>query len=106
MGKIFALCGASGVGKTTFVEALFNTQPAKLRFLQRATSRSRLHGEGDFEYDFYSEEAFLQKVFAGDLIFPEVFDGAFMGLTGFRSRKPLPLKMMELSCPGYLPPRG
>jgi guanylate kinase len=80
MGKVFALCGPSGAGKTTFLTALAASKPQRFRFLQRVTCRARRPNEEDFEYDFYSEDAFLQKVFAGDLIFPEVFDGAFYGI--------------------------
>ena len=81
MGTIYGLCGPSGVGKTTFLEALRSRRPQSFQFLRRATSRpERPDEEVDFEYDFYSESTFLRKTFAGDLIFPEIFDGHLYGL--------------------------
>lgn len=69
MGRIFTLSGPSGVGKTTFLTALFATQAADLVLLPRFTDRPRRDNEDEgFEHYFTSHSGLLQKVFANDFI--------------------------------------
>lgn len=69
MGHIFTLSGPSGVGKTTFLTALFAAKPDDLVLLPRYTDRPRREGEDEsFEHYFTSHSGLLQKVFANDFI--------------------------------------
>jgi len=69
MGNVFTLSGPSGVGKTTFLSALFLSAPDDLVLLPRYTDRPRREGEDEgFEYYFTSHFGLLQKVFANDFI--------------------------------------
>jgi guanylate kinase len=81
MGHIYALGGPSGVGKTTFLGALFAMNQCGLALLPRSTGRPPRHGERDgFDYTFYSSEGFLQKIFSNDFIHVEQFGSSFYGL--------------------------
>lgn len=85
MGKIFALCGPSGVGKTTFLNRLVTNPPELFSFLTRATVRERRPKEIDaVDYDFYSYNSFLHKIYAGDFIHVEQYA---QSLYGIESRK-------------------
>ena len=69
MSHIFTLSGPSGVGKTTFLRALFQARPDGLILLPRYTDRPRRDGEDEgFEHYFTSHQGLLQKVFANDFI--------------------------------------
>lgn len=62
MGNIFALCGPSGAGKTTFLNKLVSNPPELLRFLARATVREKRPKEIDgIDYDFYGFNSFYTK---------------------------------------------
>ena len=81
MGHIYALCGCSGVGKTTFLNILFSTDPLNLQLIVRTTGRSKRRGEKEgFDYHFLSREGFLQKIFANDLIHVEQYNGDYFGI--------------------------
>jgi guanylate kinase len=81
LGHIYALGGPSGVGKTTFMEKLFSLSPPGLQVIPRATGRSPRLGERDgFDYSFYSESGFLQKIFSNDFIHVEQFGNSFYGI--------------------------
>jgi guanylate kinase len=72
LGRIFTLSGPSGVGKTTFLTALFAVRPSDLVLLPRFTDRPRRDGEDEgFEHFFTSHSGLLQKVFANDFIHVE-----------------------------------
>lgn len=69
MGKLFVLSGPSGVGKTTFLTALFQERPTDLVLIPRYTDRPKRSGEDEgFEHYFVSHGELLQKVFANDFI--------------------------------------
>ena len=70
MGKVFALSGSSGAGKTTFLRQLVKSVgPADIRLLPRYTDRPiREDEEEGFEHYFTSHQGMLQKVFANDFI--------------------------------------
>lgn len=69
MGRIFTLSGPSGVGKTTFLTALFAAKRDDLVLLPRYTDRPRRDAEDEgFEHYFTSHSGLLQKVFANDFI--------------------------------------
>jgi guanylate kinase len=72
LGYIFTLSGPSGVGKTTFLEGLFEgpgVTPDRLSLIPRYTDRPRRLDEKEgFEYYFTSTRGLLQKVFASDFI--------------------------------------
>lgn len=83
MGRVFTLSGASGVGKTTFLEILFAspTRPSRLRLLPRFTNRPERKGErGGFEYQFTSYEGMLQKTFANDFAYVERWGDYYSGI--------------------------
>jgi guanylate kinase len=73
MGRVYALSGPSGVGKTTFLQAVIPDAPSNdLRLLARYTDRPRRPEERDgFEYYFTPHRGILQKVFANDFIHVE-----------------------------------
>jgi guanylate kinase len=67
VGRIFTLSGPSGVGKTTFLEALHDH--ATVALIPRHTDRPIRPDERlGFEYHFTSHEGLLHKVFANDFI--------------------------------------
>ncbi len=72
MGYIFTLSGPSGVGKTTFLQNLFEgtgVMPDRLSLIPRYTDRPRRSDEKEgFEYYFTTTRGLLQKVFASDFI--------------------------------------
>lgn len=81
MGRLFALCGPSGVGKTTFLNALADSKPTALRLLPRATSRTkRPTDEEGREYVFLTRSGFLQKIFASDFVHVEHYGGDLFGI--------------------------
>lgn len=81
MGMIYALCGTSGVGKTTFLTLLEKRGLPKLWFLRRSTVRlQRPTEQVKFEYDFYSYNAFVAKLFSGDFAHVEQYSKSFYGI--------------------------
>lgn len=81
MGHIYALAGPSGVGKTTFLQRLFETPQSGLKLLTRATGRAPRPDEREgFDYNYYSESGFLQKIFSNDFIHVEQFGTSFYGI--------------------------
>lgn len=81
MGTVFALCGPSGVGKTTLLNILLNNPPELLTFSSRATIREKRPKEIDgVDYDFYSYNSFLHKVFAGDFVHVEQYAQSLYGI--------------------------
>jgi guanylate kinase len=69
MGRIFTLSGPSGVGKTSFLLALFSSKHSDLVLLPRYTDRPKRSKETEgFEHFFTSHSGLLQKVLANDFI--------------------------------------
>ncbi len=83
MGHIYALSGPSGVGKTTFLNILFSGEVDNLNLLVRATTRQiRLNEKQGIDYNFYSHNGFLQKIFANDFSHVETYDNHLFGIEG------------------------
>lgn len=81
MGHIYALCGPSAVGKTTFLNELFSTHQTALDLLVRATGRKKRPNEREsVDYHFYSKEGFLHKIFSNDFIHVEQYSNNFYGV--------------------------
>lgn|GEM_PF-6630044 len=81
MGHVYALAGPSGVGKTTFLQRLFKNPQSDLKLLTRATGRKPRPGEkAGFDYDYYTEQGFLQKIASNDFVHVEQFGDSFYGI--------------------------
>lgn len=81
MGQIYALCGPSGVGKTTFLNTLFAANNSDLNLLLRSTTRKiRPNEKEGVDYNYYSHQGFLQKVFANDFLHVEMYDTHLFGI--------------------------
>jgi guanylate kinase len=80
MGRIFTLSGASGVGKTTFLNEL-SLKMNRLKIIPRYTNRPPRENEKEgFEYYFCSNNEFLQKVFSNDFIHIEKWGDYYSGI--------------------------
>ncbi len=76
---LFALCGVSGVGKTTLQHALLQRKP-HLGQLITSTTRLPRPGEVDHrEYHFLSAQQFQVAVQMGHLVCPIQYRGAWYG---------------------------
>lgn len=63
------------------MEKLLSLSPSGLKVIPRATGRRPRLGEKDgFDYSFYSENGFLQKIFSNDFIHVEQFGNSFYGI--------------------------
>ena len=81
MGHIFAICGCSGAGKTTFLNSLFATNPINIKLLVRTTGREKRPKEEEgIDYYYLPKKGFLQKIFANDFIHTEEYDNNFFGI--------------------------
>ncbi|MBC8275477.1 MAG: hypothetical protein H8E40_10990 [Chloroflexi bacterium] len=81
MGHIYVLCGCSGVGKTTFINALLSVPQLNLRLIARTTGRpSRQNEREGVDYCFLPREGFLQKIFASDFAHVEEYAGDYFGI--------------------------
>lgn len=81
MGHIYALCGCSGVGKTTFLNTLFTTNPNGLKLLVRTTGREMRPTEKEgIDYYYLPKRGFLQKIFANDFVHIEEYDNNYYGI--------------------------
>lgn len=81
MGHIYAVCGCSGAGKTTFLNTLFATNPQNLKLLARTTARDRRPTEKEgVDYFYLPERGFLQKIFANDFVHIEEYDNNYYGI--------------------------
>lgn len=81
MGHIYAICGCSGVGKTTFLNTLFATNPQDLKLLVRTTGREMRPSEKEgIDYYYLPKKGFLQKIFANDFVHIEEYDNNFYGI--------------------------
>lgn len=81
MGHIYAICGCSGVGKTTFLNTLFATNPKDLKLLVRTTGREMRPTEKEgIDYYYLPKKGFLQKIFANDFVHIEEYDNNFYGI--------------------------
>lgn len=81
MGKIYAICGCSGVGKTTFVNALFLVRPDNLVLLVRTTSRSKRTGEiPGVDYNYLEREKFYEHIFENKFVHVESYDNNIYGI--------------------------
>lgn len=91
MGRVFALAGPSGVGKTTFLARLAEFgDDESLDILPRVTLRDRRPGESDdLDYDFYDTVSFLQRLYAGDFVHVEEWGGNIYALDHLRIRDAL-----------------
>ncbi len=81
MGRIFALSGPSGAGKTSFLVSLFQDPVSGVVVLPRFTDRPKRDGEDEgFEHYFTTHQGFLQKVFANDFIHIEKWGDYYSGI--------------------------
>ncbi len=81
MGRIYAICGPSGVGKTTFIRKYFETNPKNIKIISRTTTRDRRLGESNqHEYEFTDIEGFLRILFANEFIDFIEYDGHPYGI--------------------------
>lgn len=81
MAHIYALAGPSGVGKTTFLNTLFQRKNNDLNLLVRATTRKKRPNEKQgIDYNFYSHNGFLQKIFANDFVHVESYNNYLFGI--------------------------
>lgn len=81
MGHIFAICGCSGVGKTTFLNTLFASEPSNLKLLVRTTGREKRPSEAEgVDYYYLPKKGFLQKIFANDFVHIEEYDNNYYGI--------------------------
>lgn len=79
-GKMLIFTAPSGAGKTTIVRHLLNKFEA-LAFSVSATNRPQRPGEEDgVAYHFLSDQAFAEKIAAGEFVeYEEVYPGRFYG---------------------------
>jgi Guanylate kinase/Methyltransferase domain len=75
-----AVCGASGVGKTAFVEALLAQCGGILARASSYTTRARRLGEGNAEYQFISDAEFEKLWSSGALVNDDFFFGNRYGI--------------------------
>jgi guanylate kinase len=81
MGVLYALCGPSGAGKTTLLQLLQSKNVEGISILPKATDREPRPGEVEgLEYNFYSRDSFLHKVFAGDFCHIENYQGTLFDI--------------------------
>lgn len=81
MGHIFALAGPSGVGKTTFLNRVLAEHIGEFQLLVRSTARPRRPGEIEgTDYNFYTRDGFLQKLFANDFVHVEQHGSDLFGI--------------------------
>ena len=75
-----AVCGASGVGKTAFVESLLAHFGGILARASSYTTRQRRLGEGNAEYQFISDAEFEKLWSSGALVNDDSFFGNRYGI--------------------------
>jgi guanylate kinase len=81
MGRIFALSGPSGAGKTSFLLSLFQNSSPGVVLVPRYTDRPKRDGEKEgFENYFTTHRGLLQKVFANDFIHIEKWGDFYSAL--------------------------
>lgn len=82
MGKIFTICGPSGVGKTTFLQHLYKIIDKKdIILIPRYTDRPIRDDENPgFEYIFTSHSGLLHKVYSNDFIHLEKWGDYYSGI--------------------------
>lgn len=81
MGHIYALCGPSGVGKTSLLKEVFEGNASDLNLLVRSTTRPIRPNEHDgFEYNYYSHNGFLQKLSSNDFVHVETYANQLYGI--------------------------
>jgi guanylate kinase len=76
--RIFAICGPSGVGKTTILSEI-SKHPLVL-ISKTFTTRPKRNEESDSQYFFITRDEFEAKYFAGEIIEKENIYGYFYGL--------------------------
>lgn len=77
-----AVCGSSGVGKTTLVEALVRGRPDRFRRARSFTTRSKRDGEDATEYDFVSRVDFQILAGTEQLLNADLVHGNWYGISG------------------------
>lgn len=81
MGHIYAIAGPSGIGKTTFIKQLMDSNPVNLDLILRSTSRPPRPNEKEgIDYNFYTTKGFLHKVSSNDFIHVETYISYFFGI--------------------------
>ena len=81
MAILYSLCGPSGAGKTTLLENLKSRDISNLVVLPKSTDRApRPSEQPGLEYNFYSRDAFLNKIFAGDFCHIEAYQDILFGI--------------------------
>lgn len=91
-----AVCGSSGVGKTTFVDALTARFPHRFRRAKSVTTRKRREGEGLAEYDFISEADFENLIEAGSLLNTDRVHGNWYGISAEQVRATVALGLIPV----------
>jgi guanylate kinase len=76
---LYALCGVSGVGKTTLQKALLQRQPLLRRFITSTTRVPRPGEINHIDYHFLSVQQFQSAVQIGHIVCPIQYRGAWYG---------------------------
>ncbi len=76
---LYALCGISGVGKTTILNRLLQREPALQRLVTTTTRAPRPEEVNHVDYHFISQQQFQAGVHAGQLVCPICYRGHWYG---------------------------
>lgn len=77
---MYALCGPSGVGKTTVLKRLLDNQPQLEALVTLTTRAPRPEEVNHVDYHFVSLEIFQQERHAGHIVCPISYRGEWYGI--------------------------
>ncbi len=77
---IYALCGPSGVGKTTVLKRLLACQPQLEALVTLTTRAPRSEEVNHVDYHFVSQETFQQEMHVGHIVCPLSYRGEWYGI--------------------------